>query len=172
MLVRDFCQSDRDGIDKLLCAAFGGTAEASLVVDLRHSRCVLAELVAGLSDADHPMTMIVGHVLFSRVVIHVNARQIPAVSLAPLAVSESYRRQGIGAELVGRGLSQLRSTGERIVFVLGEPAYYGRFGFSAAAAAGFECIYSCDAFQSLDLDPTAAPITSGRVVYAPPFALL
>ena len=51
--------------------------------------------------------------------------------------------------------------------MLGEPAYYGRFGYTHGRAAKFESNYQCEALQALAWDD--AP-ESGRLVYASAFS--
>lgn len=53
-----------------------------------------------------------------------------AALLGPLAVAPHHQRQGIGAQLVREGLRRLSAAGKPAVLVLGDPAYYGRFGFA------------------------------------------
>lgn len=67
---------------------------------------------------------IVGHVMFSPVTLE--GEDLNWQGLAPLAVKEEYRRQGIGAELVKEGLSSLGELGYPACVVLGDPAYYSR----------------------------------------------
>lgn len=71
---------------------------------------------------------VVGHVLLSRL----NA-PFRGLALAPLAVAAPWRRQGVGAALVHRALADARAEAWQAVLVLGDPAYYGRFGFDATA---------------------------------------
>ena len=54
--------------------------------------------------------------------------------LAPLAVAPACQKQGIGAALVRQGFTELQALGARGCVVLGDPAYYGRFGFKADPA--------------------------------------
>ena len=93
---------------------------------------------------------------------------MPAVGLAPLAVAADIRRHGVGGALVRRGLALLAERGEQLVFVLGDPAYYHRFGFDAAAAAPFMSPYRGPHFMVLRL-ATTAPL-DGAVRYPPAFA--
>lgn len=59
------------------------------------------------------------------------------MALAPLAVDESLRRQGLDEKLIYEGLDELNEFSYDAVVVLGNPAYYGRFGFKLAAAPWF-----------------------------------
>ncbi len=75
----------------------------------------------------------------------------------------AFRDRGIGAALIEGALAIARATGEELVFVLGEPDYYRRFGFSAEAAAPFASPYAGPYFMALGLRPglRAAPRQRG-----------
>src|SRR4051812_29617312 len=66
---------------------------------------------------------------------HVDAGGIPALVLGPLAVDVSCRAFGIGAALIRHALAAATARGHGAVILLGDAAYYGRFGFSASKAA-------------------------------------
>jgi putative acetyltransferase len=68
-----------------------------------------------------------GHVIFSK--CGVGTKTDGAALLGPLAVSPDRQRQGVGGALIRAGLRQLEGDGVHLVCVLGDPAYYGRFGF-------------------------------------------
>ena len=78
---------------------------------------------------------VVGHVFFSRIWIKGEAQEFPAVSLAPLAVLPSHQNQGIGSELVRKGLEKVFQSGEGLVIVLGSKRFYERFGFVPVKSA-------------------------------------
>jgi len=59
----------------------------------------------------------------------------PALLLGPVAVAAGCRGRGVGAALVRRALRDARKLGHRAVLLVGDPPYYGRFGFSAARTA-------------------------------------
>jgi predicted N-acetyltransferase YhbS len=63
---------------------------------------------------------------------HVSAGGIPALMLGPLAVEASSRQLGVGAALMDHALAAAKARGHRAVILLGDAAYYARFGFSAA----------------------------------------
>jgi putative acetyltransferase len=94
-----------------------------------------------------------------------------ALGLAPVAVAEDWRRRGIAARLIERGLTKAREEGWDAVFVLGEPRYYSRFGFSAGLAAGFSSPYAGPRFMALALQDKL-PSWVGSVDYAPAFSAL
>ena len=153
-------------IAELNRAAFGSDAEGNLISRLRENGMVLVELVA-LDEAE-----IIGHILFGRLVVEVDGRVLVAASLAPMAVREDRRRQGIGAQLILRGLASLRARGCEAVFVLGHPSYYPRFGRSAALANKLAAPFRGDAFMALALVPGALAGHVGSVSYPSVFGLV
>ena len=163
--IRPEAIGDAASVATLLAAAFGGDTEANLVDRLRQDGDIVLSLVA--EDANG---IIVGSVTFLRLVIQSGDRNIPAIGLAPLAVAPNAQRRGIGAALVRHGLGKLGDRAEAIIFVLGDPAYYGRFGFDLAAARAFECIYAGPHFMAHRMRPIA-PL-DGKVHYPAAFAAL
>ena len=96
-------------------------------------------------------------------------REFPAVALAPLAVDPSFHGTGIGGALIREAHVRLKAAGETLSIVLGDPAYYGRFGYTHARAAGFESAWQGDALQALAWGE--AP-ESGQLAYATAFDAL
>jgi putative acetyltransferase len=85
-------------------------------------------------------------------------------------VSPAWQRRGVGSALVRAGLDACRRASQRVVVVLGDPRYYGRFGFEPAAARGLRYgAQATDAFQVLELEPGALGGVRGQVEYLPPF---
>ena len=109
--------------------AFGQTAEADLVEKLRRACADSLSLVA--EDG-----AIVGHILFTPVVVEGTGRHVLGMGLGPMAVLPEFQRQGIGSQLVRRGLDLLRERGCPFVVVVGHPEYYPRFGFEPASKHG------------------------------------
>ena len=83
----------------------------------------------------------------------------------------TQQRRGVGSGLIRAALGQAQAAGYRAVVVLGDPAYYSRFGFSVAAAAGVRCPYSGEHLMAVDFAPELGPLV-GEATYAPPFAAL
>lgn len=156
--------ADRGAIDALLLVAFPGPGEAALVLALREAGDLLTSLVALVDDA------VVGHVAWSP--ITVDGAQRRASGLGPVAVAPSHRRRGIAEALIRAGLEARRAAGDELAVVLGDPAYYARFGFRPASTFGLRDDYAGgDAFQAMELRPGGAPPGGGEVRYAPAFAL-
>lgn len=61
---------------------------------------------------------------------HVSAGGKPALVLGPLAVDSACRALGIGAALMNHALAAAKARGHGAVILLGDAAYYARFGFS------------------------------------------
>ncbi|HTT99899.1 MAG TPA: N-acetyltransferase [Rhizomicrobium sp.] len=138
-----------------------GCGEVALVAALRAADDAVAELVAVEEDT------VVGHVMFSRMTPTPADRQIAA--LAPVCARIDRQNTGIGSALVRAGLDICRERGIGAVIVLGEPDYYGRFGFRAAKAEGIACVYAGPHLQALELIPdTLKGVTA--LAYAPAFS--
>jgi putative acetyltransferase len=161
LTIRSEQPNDAAAIRDLLDAAFGGTAESGLVERLRAGGHLLLALVAVRDET------LVGYVAWPRLRIETPDGSFPAVALAPLAVRPACQRRGVGAALTRAGLAQLRERGETLVFVLGDPAYYRRLGFSVQTARAYDSIYAGEHFMALELSTAARK--SGRVSYPAPF---
>jgi putative acetyltransferase len=138
--------------------AFPSPAEADLVERLRRdgeARIALAAFVE---------TRLVGHIMLDT--------PFCALGLAPVAVVDGERRKGVAATLVRAGIEKAAAGGWDAIFVLGDPAYYERFGFSARAARDFESPYAGPHLMILALGAKGLPATTGRVDYAPAFMAL
>ncbi|MFI4915472.1 MAG: GNAT family N-acetyltransferase [Phycisphaerales bacterium JB060] len=154
---------DVDAIDRVLRAAFPTADEAELVRQLRTDGDLRVSLVAELDGA------VVGCVAISPVTI--DGESCEGVGLAPVAVLPSHQGRGIGATLVAAALAAC--WGAAFCVVLGEPAYYRRFGFRRAAKFGLSSIYNAgDAFMALALPHGALPEGGGVVRYARAFDAL
>ena len=148
-------------------SAFSSDAEADIVDQLRVSCPEALSLVALAGNR------IVGHVLFTPVLIKAAQRSIVGAGLAPLAVLPSLQKQGVGARLVTSGLDHLRRAGTPFVVVLGEPAYYGRFGFQPASRFHIACPFAGvadEAFMMLVLNQAPLRGVTGIARYRPEFS--
>ncbi len=155
-------ESPRDwkAIYHVVSSAFGQSAEAQLVEDLREAGDSVISLVA---DEDGE---VVGHVLLSKMYA-----PFPALALAPVSVIPTRQRSGIGSALVERAVNRARNEGWAAIFVLGDPNYYERFGFDREAAAGFTSPYAGRHFMVLKLSHSL-PAPTGELRHAPAFAAL
>ena len=162
-VIRDEAGEDEKAIRNVLLAAFPSALEADLVERLRlDCDCEIA-LVAQAGRE------IVGHAMLSRMQAEADGRAYRALGLGPVAVLPEWQRQGIGSALIERGLSAARELGGDLVFVLGEPAYYRRFGFSGETARPFASPYAGPHLTAQALTERPLPV-KGRADYAPAFA--
>ncbi len=160
--IRPETPADIADIHALVAGCFPSDAEARLIDALREADRLSLSLVA--EDAGG----ILGHIAFSPM-----TGVDGGLGLAPLAVHAAHRRRGIGAQLARAGLAACADLGARWVVVLGDPAYYGRFGFAPAKRWGLIGEYGGgDAFQALELIPGAITPGAGLIRYAPEFAAL
>lgn len=148
-------------------SALGHHGEADLVERLRQACPEALSLVA------KHQTHVVGHVLFSPVVID-DSDALSGMGLGPVAVSPPFQRRGIGALLIARGIEVLKERGCPFVCVLGWPNYYSRFGFKPARQFGIDSEFGGAAdgtFQILWLQdrPQTLP---GVARYRPEFTSL
>ncbi|MCC6419825.1 MAG: N-acetyltransferase [Gemmataceae bacterium] len=164
LVIRFERPTDAEGIHAVHAAAFPASDEARLVAALRAAGRLTVALAALAGER------VVGHVAFSPVSI---ADSSGGVGLAPVAVLPEVQRQGIGSRLIRDGLAAAREAGCGFVVVLGDPRYYGRFGFVPARRWNLHDEYGGgDAFQALELCPGSIPAGGGLVRYAPEFAAL
>lgn len=167
--IRAATGGDVAAIDALLRASFPEPVEAMLVQRL----CVDGDMVLTLVADDEETGMLAGMVAFSQMNVDVGGKPIASAALAPVAVALSHRRQGVAEALIQAGLAHLADAGATLAFVLGDPAYYARFGFSADWARGFASPYAGDYFMALPLQGGAMPCGErGAATHAAAFAQL
>ena len=164
-LVRPARPEDAEAIHLVERAAFPTADEARLVEALVAAGDATLSLIA---DEDGS---VLGHLLCSRMRVEADGRDLRAVGLAPIAVRPDSQGQGIGAALIRDALARSRAAGEEMMFVLGAPVYYERFGFSAQTARPFASPYSGEHFMAVRLTDGPSP-RSGSAAYAPAFAAL
>jgi len=124
--LRESLPADRAAIERLYVAAFPGEDLLPLVADLLADDTHVLSLVA---TADG---VLAGHAAFTT--CGLDGRTGAVALLAPVAVLPAHQRLGFGTALIETGLARLRAAGVVQVYVLGDPAYYGRFGFAACSA--------------------------------------
>jgi putative acetyltransferase len=89
------------------------------------------------------------------------------MALGPMAVVPSRQRRGIGTALVRAGLEACADRDEPVVFVLGHPGFYTRFGFRPAPPLGLRCPWPVpdEVFMVAELRPGAIGDRQGTVRY-------
>lgn len=119
LLIRLETPRDAGGIAALLDAAFGGRDELALVAALRADGDLDLSLIAAQGGT------VLGHIALSPI-----RADFPALALAPVAVDPALHGRGIGAALIRAAIA---ARPDHAIVVLGDPAYYARFGFAPVA---------------------------------------
>ncbi len=157
---------DYAAVRQVLEAAFPTAAEADLVERLRAAGKAAVSLVAQEGNS------IIGHVLFSPVTLDPPAAVV-ALGLAPLAVMPGHEKHAVGRRLVQNGLAECHAQGACMVVVLGDPPYYGRFGFERASRHGLRNEFGVEEeFMVFMLDARAHPQPGTLVKYSSEFSAL
>jgi len=165
LIVRRERAADHDAVRALHDAAFGGPTEGRLTDELRADAGFLPHLSLVAEDGDR----IVGHVIATRG--RLEPLGVPVLGLGPLGVHPDAQRRGVGTALVHALVAVAEASGERLIALLGDPAYYGRVGFVRATDLGVEPPDPAWGvhFQARLL---AGPPVSGTFRYAAPFERL
>ena len=165
--VRQEQSADHEAVYLIHLRAFKQAHEADLVNALRNSQAFIPalSLVALMDDK------VVGHILFTRIVIIDGTASHESLALAPVAVEPAYQRLGLGNALIREGLSGARELGFKSVIVLGHEQYYPRFGFAPASQWQIKAPFEVpeNAFMALELVPGSLEGVSGTVKYAKEF---
>lgn len=150
--------ADQVGIEKLYLKSFGNTAPAGPVSYLREATIAAPDLCLIAEDRGE----IVGTLRFWPVMI---GPVTPALLLGPIAVAPGWHARGLGAQMINLGLGRARDLGHRIVLLVGDGPYYGRFGFTRHLTQGVMLATPVEPerFLGLELIPGAMHGASGDV---------
>lgn len=130
--IREAHRGDRDSIVAVVRDAFGAGRDPQEEVDIVLDTWALDATVDGLELVAVVDGEIVGHVLGA----HGDLGERDVVAVAPLGVAHQWHGQGVGSALMRALLQRADDDGWPMVVLLGNPAYYGRFGFEPAAPLG------------------------------------
>ncbi len=165
MEIRHAKPEDLESICDVHRQAFGGRDEEARLVEMLYTAGKVPLSFVAVLDGQ-----IVAHVLFSPVTLEPPDAGFHAVGMAPVGVVPAYQNRGIGSRLIREGLQACREAGYDTVVVLGDPAYYGRFGFRRALDHGLGNEYGAEeAFMVLPLREGEGRCFAGTVKYAPEF---
>jgi putative acetyltransferase len=164
MNIREATDAD---LNDVLCVerlAFGYDKEAELVRDLLSDPSAKPLLSLLAFDDDNA----VGHVLYTAASL-TPTQNVSISILAPLAIVPEYQKQGVGGKLIESGLQILAKSGVDLVFVLGHPEYYPRYGFNPAGQLGFEAPHPIpeqysSAWMVQELHPGIIGAIQGKVI--------
>jgi putative acetyltransferase len=162
MTIRPESANDYDAIRAILIAAFANhpyshQTEHLIVEALRADNAMTVALVAEIDGK------VVGHIAFSPAKI--GGKECNWFTLGPIAVLPDLQRQGIGTSLVNEGLRTIRGLGAEGCVLVGDPAYYKRFGFRSDPALTMEGIPA----ENLMCLPIVEPVPRGEVSHHPAF---
>lgn len=124
MKIRPLSAENCDKVSALLRLAFPGSRyEERLVINLRKNGRPMYEWVCIHKN------LYIAYIAFSTAY---NGKLPCGFHLGPVAVNPQYQNQGVGSELIRFALRQ-KELQDTSIFVLGDPAYYRRFGFELTA---------------------------------------
>lgn len=164
MIIRAEQPQDQEAIRRVNVAAFEGhpfsrQTEHLIVEALRAADALDVSLVAELDGA------VVGHIAFS--LAQIGEVESGWFLLGPVAVLPDQQARGIGRKLIEAGLGALRSRGARGCVLVGEPAFYTRFGFAQVPGVTWAGVPAANVLCLRISGPTPA----GEVVYHPAFSV-
>jgi len=169
LCVRPERSNDIAAIQLVHDQAFKSSGEGRLVNLIRTTEDFVAELSIVAEDNG----VIVGHVLFSKVKLVADGRARKCLSLAPIAVLPEMQRQRIGSRLIEEGIRSAQRLGFESILVLGDPKYYGRFGFERRLASKISSPYSGEHYAGLELVSGALQnFEDATVEYPPAFSVV
>jgi len=135
--------------------------EQDFVNQRRNAAEYIPELALVLKKADR----IIGHIMLTHTWVDNAIGQHPVLLLAAVCIDSSFRNQGIGTLLVKEALQRAEHLGHEAVIVVGNPAFYGRFGFRPAIEFGIGNASQIEDqyVLALELIPQALQIGAGIV---------
>jgi len=157
-IIRHEESGDICAIEALTAAAFlseehSSHTEQFIVNALRRAGALSLSLVAERDG------ILIGHAALSPVTISNGEKGW--YGLAPVSVLPAYQNQGIGSQLIRQLLTELQESSGAGCVVLGNPTYYGRFGFMAQAGLTLPGI-PAEYFQALSF---SGPFPQGTVTF-------
>ncbi|WP_033666461.1 GNAT family N-acetyltransferase [Salinispora mooreana] len=168
--------ADTGAVRRVLAGAFARPdvttpPEVGLVDELRGS----AEWLPALAMVVEYGGEVVGYALLTRARVRSDHDDVAALALGPVAVAPHRQRIGLGSAVVQAALDAAAELGERLVVVLGDPAFYRRFGFGRADRLGLTSPWSGlgEPWQALVLPSVGGgtgPPAPGEVIFPPPWS--
>jgi putative acetyltransferase len=168
MQIRVAGTADLDDVLRVESVAFGMDKEAELTQGLLGDPTAVPTIsLLAFADDGQP----IGHVLFTSARVVGESASPKTMLLAPLAVVPAAQKRGVGEALTREALKLAKGIGVELVFVLGHPGYYPRFGFAPAGAQGLDAPYpipveAAAAWMVLELVDGAIERASGTLQVA------
>ncbi|AMM32408.1 Acetyltransferase, GNAT family protein [Sinomonas atrocyanea] len=145
-VVRPERPGDFAAIRAVTAAAFAGAAHSAPPVDATGDPGEAALVEWLRADAGYLPTLalvaeeeglVVGHAITTRGWIDAPGRDpVPALGLGPISVRPDRQGRGIGGALLAATVRGAEALGERLIALLGDPAYYGAHGWEPASRHG------------------------------------
>lgn len=112
---------------------------------------------------------VVGHITLTKFTIQADSQSFESLLLAPIAIATEYQNQAIGTKLIKKSLRRAQTMGYNNVIVVGNPAYYQRFGFRPATEFGIAHIEAIENQYVMvyALSPDGLKDKVGKIVLMP-----
>jgi putative acetyltransferase len=123
-----------DNVLGVIRAAFGpeeGEQVAAIWAEVEETGLALGSLVAEVDGR------VVGHVGLSRAWLDARRELVDVWLLSPLAVLPGDQGEGVGTRLLAAAVDAAATGGAPLLFLEGDPGFYGARGFARASAHGF-----------------------------------
>ncbi len=166
--IREAAPSETEAIARVHTEAFGdgGCTEPQEADISRALRAANLDVISVVADLNGD---VVGHAVISEAHLQEEPAVRGLLALGPIAVRPPYQGRGLGQALMRECVRQAKQAGAARLFLLGNPAFYTRFGFEAANDSGFSSKWGDGPeFMVLNLRPNKA-INTGMVVFADAF---
>lgn len=172
LIIRQENEKDYKSSESVVKKAFeneeySDKSEHNLVSRLRKSDLFVPELSL-VAEVDKE---IVGHIMFTKLIIKSGENTYSSLALAPVSILPEYQNKGIGSKLIIEGLKIAKEIGFKSVIVLGHDKYYPRFGFKSASVWGIKAPFDVpdEAFMAVELEDGSLEKSSGKVAYSKEF---
>lgn len=166
MIIRKEAENDFSQIYDLVKIAFqtakvSNGKEQDFVNQLRSGNNYIPELALVAEENDR----LIGHIMLTKTYIVNGDNRFEALLLAPISVVLEYRNRGIGAKLINESFRLAKEMGYTSVFLVGDPAYYHRFGFKSSVDFGVKQLYNIpdEYVMACELVPNALRGISGII---------
>ncbi|MEL6718607.1 MAG: N-acetyltransferase [Bacteroidota bacterium] len=170
--IRQEKEKDHQIVENLIATAFevveiSDHKEHFLVHRLRKSDAFVAEL----SLVAETNNQIVGHILFTKILIQNNTDNFESLALAPVSVLPEFQGKGIGGLLIRKGHEIAKSLGFESVVLLGHAEYYPKFGYKRASSFGISLPFEVpdENCMAIELVENALDEVNGIVQYPKAF---
>ncbi len=155
---------DADDVETLLDAAFGDNRRQRTAYRLRRNLSAIDALSFAMVDEQKRL---VGSIQCWPVKITDNmGRETPLIMVGPVAVSPDRQNTGLGKRLMAAMLSAADTSNCPAMMMIGDPGYYGRFGFTAEHTAGWELAGRWEAHRLLARNMGKQPLPKNGMLSA------